>query len=214
MDALSMRLHPGLIPDGSRNWRQRQHSPHLRQGSIDAAAGPLCTYMAMIVLGLASKDQVKSLRHGSDYRFGKTWIKSLDTFFLGASADDLLELLAALDSYLIAEAAIGPTRVTLEFAQRRLARNELVILGLGQETRYGEHWVLAVGTAAVLMHGKRSTTGLLCLDPAEPAPWVAQFNARLSLDSPRRGARYLHYAVPNAIQSVNCSTAIALSLRR
>lgn len=210
MPPLQIQLHDGFAWDRSRTWRQQEHTPHLRQGSLDAASAHLCMFMALMLLGLASKDEIRSLRHGTDYRFGATWNRSLESFFSGANSTEVLDFLRTLKEQVAYHAASGSTMHTLDFARRGLNQNNLVILGLEREGQYGKRWTLGIGTEWLMKGSQRDTTSILCLDPAEPAPSVAQFNARLRLNSPRRGSRQLHYAVPGAIQSVSCDFAICL----
>ena len=210
MPPLKIKLHEGFVCDKSRTWRQHEHTPHLRQGSVDAASAHLCMFMALTLLGIASKDDIRSLRHGTDYLFGATWTRSLESFFTGANSAEVLDLLRTLKGQVAFHTASGSTMHTLDFARRGLNRNDLVILGLECEGRSGKRWTLGVGTESLTKGSRSDTTSILCLDPGEAPPSVAQFNARLRLNSPRRGSRQLHYAVPGAIQSVSCDFAICL----
>jgi hypothetical protein len=215
MPTLQTRLHSGVIPDDSASWRQRGRSAHLRQGSMDGACGPLAVFMSLVVLGVASRALVRSLRVLTNDRLDDTWIKSLDTFFLGTDDSEMVDLLKTLDRSIRHRAVTGSMRQVLDFTLLRLAKNEVVILGFTDAGSHGGHWVLAIGIEQVVAGAKRTPTGILCLDSAEPAPLLAPFNSRLDLDSPGRGARYLHYRLPEGgIRSVTCKTAIALSVQR
>jgi len=213
MDSLQLHFHPGLVRHRAKSWRHQQHMLHLGQGSIDAASGILCIFMALMAMGMVSKSQLQVLGFGTDYRLGTTWRRGLESYFIGASETDVLDLLTTLPGIEV-QSLIGPTSRCVEMAQSRLALNELALLGLAVEVARPIRWVLAVGTELGGGGSENTATSLLCLDPAESSPRVAPFNTRLCLNSPRRGSRQLHYVTATALLSPSCGIAIALSKRR
>ena len=172
--------------------------------------------MSLIVLGVASRAHIRSLRVIAEGdRLEPTWRKVQETFFRGADDGDLVELLDTLDQYLRHRLVTGSMRQVLTFALERLAKDEIVILGFNDEQAFGGHWVLACGVELIVAGSTKTTTGVLCLDSAEEPPTIAPFNTRLELESPSRGARYLHYRRPDGgVRIVTCKTAIALARRR
>jgi hypothetical protein len=216
MPSLQTRLHPGVIPPATATWRQRGRSAHLRQGSLEGACGPYACFSALIVLGVASRAHVRCLRLIAEGdRLEQTWRRSQEFFFSGADDRDMVKLLGTLDQYVRHRLVTGSMRQVLAFTLQRLAKDDVVILGLNSESTYGGHWVLAVGIELIVKGSTRTITGVLCLDSAEEAPVLTPFNTRLDLESPGRGARYLHYRLPTgAVQTITCKTAIALSRRR
>jgi hypothetical protein len=175
----------------------------------------MAVLMSMIVLGVASRAHVRSLRVIAEGdRLEPTWRKVQETFFSGADDQDMIELLGTLDQHIRYRPMTGSMRQVLAFTLERLAKDEVVILGVNDESQYGGHWVLAVGIELIVLGSTRTTTGVLCLDSAEAPPMLAPFNTRLELESPNRGARYLHYRLPDGgVRTITCKTAIALAAR-
>ena len=216
MPSLQTRLHPGVIPPTSASWRRRSRSAHLHQGQLTGCCGGMSVLMSLIVLGVASRAHVRSLRVIAEGdRLEPTWRKVQENFFAGADDGDMVELLGTLHQYLRYRLVTGSMRQVLAFTLERLAKDEVVILGFNDEGAVGGHWVLACGIELLVAGSTRTTTGVLCLDSAEDPPTLAPFNTRLELESPSRGARFLHYRRPNgSVRIVTCKAAIALSRRR
>ena len=126
----------------------------------------------------------------------------------------MLTLLDTVERYVNRESQIGSMRRVLAFTLSRLAANDVVLLGFGEAAIGTYHWTLAVGVESRVSGRKSRATGVLCMDSAEPAPMLASFNARLEIDSPRRGASKLNYRGADGRPSlVTCTSAIALSRR-
>lgn len=214
MATVQLRLHPGVAPSQSAGYRQRGRSAHLTQGALTGCCGGLAVLMSLVVLGVATRAHIRSLRLMAEGdRLEPTWQKVQELFFTGADEEEMLDLLSTLDRHLRYRLASGSMRKVLAFVLDRLAQGDVVITGLGDLRTYG-HWVLAIGVEQLVVGSARTTTGVLCLDPAEAAPQVAPFNTKLDLESPSRGARKLYYHRPGGMHLVTCSSAIALSRRR
>ena len=216
MHALQMRMHPGVVQLNPSSYRQRHRSAHLRQGELTGACGPLAILMAMIVMGIASKQYVRRLRCAEEGDLlMPLWSKVQDSFFSGADGDQMRELLDEVDRYVHRQCVTGSQRKVLAFTLARLAENDVVVLGFGDQGAPGPyHWSLAVGVLSKVAGQKSTATGVLCLDAAEAAPTLAPYNTVLDLDSPKRGARQLHYWNQEMRPLlVSCTSAIALSLR-
>ena len=196
--------------------RQRHRTAHLRQGDLTAACGPLALLMGLIVLGVVTKTEARTLPWEAEtVRLAKLWQGMQERFFAGSDLTDLLALLRFMEPRVRHRSVTGGMRRVLAFTQERLAENDLVVLGFGDKGAPGpRHWALAVGTETTVTASKSAFTSVLCLDAAEVAPTIIPFNARLELDSPRRGAGQLHYrGADGRSLLVTCSSAIALSTR-
>ena len=216
MQALQMRMHPGVVEQNPSSYRQRYRSAHLRQGELTGECGPLAILMAMITLGVAQRSHVRRLHYAEEGDpLTPLWSKVQESFFSRADQSEMLGLLDTVERYVHREAVTGSMRKVLAFALRRLAENGVVILGFGDESVTGAyHWVLAVGLSSKVTDQKSTATGVLCLDATEAAPTLAPYNAVLDLDSPKRGARQLYYRGPDGRSSLmTCTRAIALSRR-
>ena len=214
MSTLHMRLHPGLIPDSGATWRQRHRTPHLRQGDLDGSCGQACVFMSMILLRIARWSEIRTLRIGSSGRYEDTQRRALETWFAGTTDEGLLDLLGTLKSRLRYRHAQGSMKVVRTFALQRLAKDELVIMGINTwGTRRG-HWTLAIGTEIRRIGPASDVTGILCLDPVECSPQIGCFNAKIDLLSPAAGARHVHYRTDGHIRNVTCGSAVSVALRR
>lgn len=216
MHALQMRMHPGVVQLNPSSYRQRHRSAHLRQGELTGACGNLAILMAMIVLGIATKPYVRRLRYAEEGDLlMPLWNKVQESFFSGADHDEMLGLLDTVERYVHHKAVTGSMRKVLAFALSRLAENDVVILGFGDEGTPGAyHWALAVGLLSKVAGQKNTATAVLCLDAAEAAPTLAPYNAVLDLDSPKRGAQQLHYrGADGRPLLMRITSAIALSPR-
>lgn len=215
MPTLQTCMHPGVVQPTPSSYR-RNRSAHLRQGDLTSASGALAILMAMIVLGIATKPYVRRLRIADDGDLlAPLWSKAKETYFSGPDHDDMLALLDTVELYVHCQSVAGSMRQVLAFTLARLAENDVVVLGFGDEGVPGPyHWSLAVGTEARMAGIERTATSVLCLDTLEAAPTLSRYNARLELDSPKRGARQLHYrGADGRPLLMSCTSAIALSRR-
>ena len=214
MQTLQTRMHPGVVQQNPPSYR-RSRSAHLRQGEL-STSGSFAILMATIVLGVATKAYVRRLRCVEEGDLlAPLWSKVQKTFFSGTDHEDMVALLDTIDRYVHRQSVNGSMRKVLAFTLARLAENDVVILGFGDEAVSGPyHYVLAVGIEFKVAEQKSITTGVLCLDATEAAPLLAPYNARLELDSPKRGARQLTYRGPDGRPLLmTCTSAIALSRR-
>lgn len=214
MPTLQTCMHPGVVQPTPSSYR-RNRSAHLRQGDLTSASGVLAILMALICLGIATKPYVRRLRMADEGDLlVPLWSKAQETYFSGADHDDMLGLLDTVELYVQSQSAKGSMRTVLAFTLARLAANDVVVLGFGDHGVPGPyHWALAVGTESRVAGVKRTATCVLCLDTLEAAPTLSRYNARLELDSPRRGARQIHYRGADGPLLMTCTSAIALSRR-
>ena len=214
MATLHMRLHPGLIPDTGATWRQRHRTPHLRQGDLDGSCGQACVFMSMILLRIARWSEIRTLRMVSSGRYEDTHRQALETWFVGTTDEGLLGLLNTLRPRIRYRHVQGSMKIVRNFALERLAKDELVIMGINKWGSRRGHWTLAIGTEIRRIGPSSDITGILCLDPVESSPTIGCFNAKIDLLSPALGARHVHYRTEGHIRNVTCSSAISVALRR
>jgi len=215
MQTLQTCVHSGVVRHDPTNHWLRNRSAHLRKGDLTRSSGPLSVLMAMMSFGFASKAYVRDLPDAQEGDLLEPlWVRARDVFFAGAEPGQILTLLDAVERYVSRESKTGSMRKVLAFTLARLAANDLVLLGFGEAAIGTYHWTLAVGVESEVSGRKREATGVLCLDAAEAAPMLAAFNARLELDSPKRGASKLSYrGADGRVLLVTCTSAIALSRR-
>lgn len=200
-----------FIAANRRIWRQESGVPFLAQGSIDASSGALSLLMALMVLGLASRDRVQSLGYGADRWLDAAWRRTLEWYFTGGGPDDVEEVLGLIEGPIAWQSYRGSTRACIAFAATQVGSGIPVLLCLGRREALPGQWCVGVGTEHDA--SRAAARSLLCLDPSQSPPGLAPFNSRLSLDSPRRGAAELHYAVPGRILTRPCHCAIAIARR-
>jgi hypothetical protein len=167
-------------------------------------------------LGIASRSKIRYLSElAPGDPLEEMWISAQKLFFQGADEDEMLDLVKTLDKLVRHREVNGSMRRVLSFTLERLEQNDVVIVGFSNKLGHGGHWVLAVGVELLADGTKVTPTGVLCLDPSEPAPSVASYNAKLDLTAPFRGARCIRYRVPDGgVHTVTCDSAIGLSVRR
>ncbi|MBX3625044.1 MAG: hypothetical protein KF892_08545 [Rhizobacter sp.] len=203
-----------MNPNAS-TWRLIRRSPHLRQGSLDGACGAYCVAMATIVLGVATRARIKCLPTATPdlELFGDFWTKALEGYFTGTDKQEMLSLLSTLSGFIKYRIDLGSTERLLRRVAEKLNRNRVAIVGV-DGTGSG-HWVLAVGVETLVSKGSKTVTGILCLDPSEPTPPLAQWNARIELNPPAAGTGKLGYRMADGrLRSVKCKEAYILDARK
>lgn len=201
-----------MNPNAS-TWRLIRRSPHLRQGSLDGACGAYCVAMATIVLGVASRARIKCLPTATPELelFGDFWTKALEGYFAGTDKQEMLALLSTLNGFIKYRIDLGSTERLLRRVAQRLTRNRVAIVGV--DGPGSGHWVLAVGVETLVSKGSKTVTGILCLDPSEPTPPLAQWNARIELNSATEAGKLGYRMADGRLRSVKCKEAYILGAR-
>lgn len=214
MGRIELRLHEGLMNPDASTRRVIRRSPHLRQGSLDGACGAYCVAMALIVLRVATRARIRCLPTATPdlELFGDFWTKALEGYFAGTDREEMLALLSTLSGFIRYRIDLGSTERLLRRVAQKLSRNRVAIVGL-DGTGDG-HWALAVGVEMLVTKRSKTVTGILCLDPSEPTPPLAQWNARIELNSPATEAGKLGYRMADGrLRSVKCREAYILDAR-
>ena len=214
MGSIHLRLHPGLMNSSASTGRLIRRSPHLRQGSLDGACGAYCAAMATIILGVATPARIKCLPTATPALdlFGEFWEKALEGYFAGTDKQEMLFLLSTLRPFINYRIDLGSPERLLRRVAKKLTRNRVAIVGVDGATN--GHWALAVGVEMMVTKRGKTVTGILCLDPSEPTPPLAQWNARIELDSPIGGDGKLGYRMADGkLRAVKCKEAYILSAR-
>jgi len=171
--------------------------------------------MATIVLGVATRARIKCLPTATPdlELFGDFWTKALEGYFAGTDKQEMLTLLSTLSGFIKYRIDLGSTERLLRRVAEKLSRNRVAIVGV-DGTGSG-HWVLAVGVETLVSKGSKTVTGILCLDPSEPTPPLAQWNARIELNSPAAETGKLGYRMADGrLRSVKCKEAYILDARK
>jgi len=210
------RLHPALGTDFRNATHSRLAKVFLGQGALDKACGLCCLVMALILLGEANHEEAERLlgtRHAALRRLRR---RTTSVFAEGMSEDDFVEAVAATTLKIDAiRGESGEHRLCLSHTVRGLQAGRISALGIASKDWGWHHWVLAVGLEGMERDRRFAPNAILCLDPSSD-PWPScGFNARLLLNVPRPGARYLRYSSSNTPRSnVTVSNAVVLSKRR
>lgn len=208
---LVQRLHSGLVSN-----RRPANKVFLRQGALDKACGLCCLAMALVLLGEARYGEAEKLlgsRHTSLRRL-RRWTKVV--FAEGMSEDDFVEAVTATTLEIdVSRGESGEHAACLVHTLRGLGAGKIAALGIASRDWGWHHWVLAVGLEGIERGRRFEKHSVLCLDPSSDILPNGTFNARLSLNIPRPGARFLRYSSSNTPRSnVMISNTVVLSKRR
>lgn len=192
-----------------------QEAPvHLRQGDADGACGPYCVLMALLALGLATRDAAM-LTNGIDNRtrMGRVWATFSRWGPLvcnGTDEENIAEVLAAYgpNAVLHRPERTGRKGVN-DFILEHLNVNHPVVVGIEAQGG-GKHWVLAVGVDVGL--GEDDAKRLLILDPGLEVSSVCAWNSVIELATER--IKYPSACWnPHEVNRCVIETALAISIR-
>jgi hypothetical protein len=195
---------------------------HLRQGDADGACGPYVLMMALLVLGLASRDSLAPLAP-TDKRtrigrfFSALASEEIEALFKdGTKLDQLDTVLNKAYAAKVRTEQLWVSGVeTKRAALKALEGGALVIVKVVAKSGM-VHWVLVVGVEHILMDGSfPRPNSLLALDSSVAATNVAPWNAWLSLDA-HKGKRHPYDYVRFGIDKpalVSLQEALAIYLR-
>ncbi|HCN47270.1 MAG TPA: hypothetical protein DIT18_17740 [Pseudomonas sp.] len=202
-----------VSPDGPTTIAhpRSQDLVHLRQGEMDGACGPYCVVMALIALGVMSREQAQSLdRFDGRTRLGR-FRESLWSFgALVSEGTDNFEVSLLVDIF----RRTGVTADLLETASRRkktirniadaIDERKIPIAGVEWDDGSG-HWLLVIGYQGYQADDddeELQITHLLCLDPTSEAPRVSLWNAVIEVfeedgEAINEGRYYCRHWGPN-----------------
>ena len=211
MHPIVIELHSGSMRQN--NWRTRGRSgAHFWRGDLAVAAGYHVICQAIVILGIASRPRVSTLRvlpdgHLKDFYF---------TCMLADQQMDWPQVVSALDtlSHLIEVDSIqGTRRQLLDQVVRRQTTGEVCMLDLADHHHGCRLWLVVVGVEFGTSAGRRQPTALMVLDANERGVAVAAFNGRLELQSPPSRSRLHYRAVDGSIREVTLGNVVALKRR-
>ena len=185
---------PEVPVPGSEGERQLVH---LRQGDIDGACGPYCLFMALIICGVARRDEITgspSILHGNKL-LAKLFKSLADHGVLIRNGMDTNDLVKVMNATYVNRVTTEPCHergVKLkEFVVRNVCNNYPVILASNHDDSHG-HWVLVVGLEYTLdTNGSEYLSRMLVLDPGKPAPEVSAWNG--VIDTIGAGGEYPYH---------------------
>jgi hypothetical protein len=196
---------------------------HLRQGDLDGACGPYAFVMAMIAMGLVSREEAMNTLHSADRRtrFGR-FAEILRGFgpLVGAGTS-MVDVSLMAETYrtsgLKAEIIEKNSKITSKVADA-IDHGGMAIIGVSWSRSEG-HWLLAVGHQGRRMDSSMSwqLTHLLCLDPMQNAPKASLWNSvvylRDPLGDPVRDGKYSaeHWGMDGALSKCRLDEAIILT---
>lgn len=151
---------------------------HLAQGDLDGACGPYCLFMALLILGVVRRDEIKPGADGGDdiEKLFKRLHRYGGFFRDGTDVVELKRHLKEFAPHLMVKATKSKGVELRDWLEGHITEDHPVILGL----RWGgeAHWVLVVG----LEYETETETEtdelrrILVLDPGDPAPTVSAWN--------------------------------------
>ena len=156
---------------------------HLRQGDIDGACGPYCLFMALMICGVAKREEITGSPvgiHGNS-RLAKAFklMEEYSALFRhGTQLEDLEGFISkTYKSKLKAEKCLDRGVALRPFIEKHIKQDHPVILGLDWGGVDG-HWVLVVGLEYLIgADGKEILWRYLVLDPMEPPSKVCAWNS-------------------------------------
>ena len=154
---------------------------HLRQGELDGACGPYCMVMALIALGVLSREEACNMSEWDartrEGRF-RDKLKSFGTLVnAGTDTYDLTWLAEGFARKGVwSEEVTGSKKSTLKRLIKAVDDWQIPILSLYWESGSG-HWLIVVGYQGIEYEEGFQLTHLLCLDPASEAPYISLWNA-------------------------------------
>jgi hypothetical protein len=211
MERLVITLHPRLMRK-SLTPREIRRGFHLQQTPFNSG-GPLCIWMALMILGLLRRQDVRHLYGKPGGLFGEAFATTLTADLQGDGEVETPQIARTLPKEVCHVQQAGVMSNMVDFTLRRLRRRHLVLLYLKPAGSPLSRWVLAVGIERSA--AKHPNLAILSLDPAELRPGVVPWNTRLELDSRHRGSAYLGHRAPDRpVWHMTCQSAIALSVRQ
>jgi hypothetical protein len=156
---------------------------HLRQGDIDGACGPYCLFMALMICGVARRDEITGSPvgiHGNS-RLAKAFklMEEYSSLFRhGTDLKDLEKFVNNTYKKNVKAELCHDRGVSLRpFVEEHIKLNHPVILGLDWGAVDG-HWVLVIGLEFLVdINGKEILWRYLVLDPSEPPSKVCAWNS-------------------------------------
>lgn len=161
----------------------RWNELHLAQSQIDSACGLLSFCTAAAILTGIARHRFEKLASATRGPLRHLWLRASSTVFEGTDHRDIESYAQALGLH---------TETLLSASAKRLGKAADEAIGAGHvsllrfDTASWSHFATVVGVERV--DGSAMPSALLLLDPSDPAPWIAPFNARLELTAKSRAS--------------------------
>ena len=187
------KLFSGLIPGVQgpvmRDGQGALQSVFLRQSHIDGACGQHCFFMALLMFGVFGREEVLGAPSRKSWLLSHVKKRSQPYHFEGTTVQDLKHILSPLRRRLIFEFADATDNAIRDFSLNQLHRGRLVVVGLENQGRGMDHWVLAIGVAGEQKSERFVPTHLLLLDPDVSIPPGSLWNSTVTVDALTRRGR-------------------------
>lgn len=199
---------------------------HLRQGEMDGACGPYCITMALITLGVLTRDQARNLdQFDGRTREGRFRENLLAFGSLVTEGTDDFDISWLAETF----KGVGVTTQILDVARRRKAtiekiaeavdRSDIPIVGVEWQEGSG-HWLMVVGYQGYQFDEAQDMqiTHLLCLDPTSDAPRTSLWNAVIEVfdesgESVNEGRFYCrHWGTGDIVSDCRISTSVVVGI--
>ena len=183
---VELKMHKSLVASADGPVAVQAGKPPVKvlltQGDLDGACGQYCVWMALIALGLASRDWLTEENgKGADRAQGMAWKLGAKGFFSGIGYIGVKRMLKPYKSRVVREVSNLKGNRLVSYLLDKLNQNALCLVGVKTDDRKLDHWVLAVGIAGERRDGQFHAKELLLLDPSYGPVPGRQWNATLSV---------------------------------
>ncbi|NJD36341.1 MAG: hypothetical protein FIA96_16190 [Betaproteobacteria bacterium] len=184
---------------------------HFRQGDLDGACGPYCMIMALIAMGLLTRNKALAMETWDGRKREGRFRDAIKKFGVlstnGTYSHDLVWLTVFFKTKNIGARVITGNAVQLlESVVDAVGRNAIPVILITWE-KGGGHWLLGVGYQEIQRRSKSIPTHFLCLDPSQETPKTSLWNAVLDISGPD-GSPYnpRRFSIPANYWGMNDST--------
>lgn len=179
-----MVSHKGPITCASEGEEQ----VHMRQGDADGACGPYALMMALLTLGVVTRNEIMSMGefHGNS-RIAKFRNALVEHGALICGGTNTLDLIGLADHFTgvgVKAERVPGSKIDLVKRVRADIKAKAIPLISVSWSRLEGHWMMVVGHQGYEEDGVYHPTHLLCLDPLSEAPKASLWNAVIQFGEP------------------------------
>lgn len=215
------RLHAALRIGqflSSTGQRRDPVEVHFQQSEFDAACGPHCIAMALVILGLARRSALAVMRTRKHGTAAGLYALVADCWMEGMFLEEMVSTLEALKLPLAIESQNGEGVDV--FAVDALSSGRLVILAQETTVNRYRHFVLGIGCSGIRDGSTMTVDMLLCADPSVAMPPFAVANSTLRMTEPKKlllrhrqtPVKWLCEASGHRAETVRLMSAVSLDL--
>ena len=207
MSHLVIRLLPSLCPGARLTVVGSRYPLFSRQGDWDGASALHCTAMALALLGKL-RDPSQVWRHDRSAE-GRFWTHAWPHIPHGLTLPEVASFIWELNTGVQPVLVEGGAAAVLRVCLRELATGTPVIIGWCHRATRQARAALVVGVEqrsnpkgphSEPGHSVNTADALLLLDPTEPEPRLAAFNARLAFTAAGERLTYVTASTTHPVE--------------